>query len=64
MVNERELLINVVMSDKPKLLEGLNQKVSGQVQRFFRFSDEDSSSTGKEATPKLLWYLCGTSDFL
>ena len=27
-----ELLINVVIRNKPKMLTGLNQKVSGQVQ--------------------------------
>jgi hypothetical protein len=31
--NSGELLINVVRSNKPKALIGLNQKVSGQVQR-------------------------------
>ncbi len=34
MVNESELLINVVIADKPKMLTGLNQKVSGQVNRL------------------------------
>ena len=33
MVNESELLINVVMHNKPKVLRGLNQKVCGQAQR-------------------------------
>jgi hypothetical protein len=32
MVNIRELLINVVITDKPKALIGLSQKASGQVQ--------------------------------
>jgi len=32
MVNESELLINVVIVNKPKMLIGLNQKVRGQVQ--------------------------------
>ncbi len=36
MVNESELLINVVNAHKPKMLRGLNQKVSGQVQRLQR----------------------------
>jgi hypothetical protein len=31
-VNESELLINVVNANKPKMLRGLNQKVSGQAQ--------------------------------
>ena len=30
MVNESELLINVVIGDKPKMLSGLSQKASGQ----------------------------------
>ncbi len=34
MVNESELLINVVMDNKPKMLTGLDQKVSSQVQRL------------------------------
>ena len=33
MANPGELLINVVRSNKPKALIGLNQKVRGQVQR-------------------------------
>ena len=33
MANSSELLINVVRSNKPKALTGLNQKVRGQVQR-------------------------------
>ena len=36
MANESELPINVVNADKPKMLRGLNQKVSGQVQRLQR----------------------------
>jgi len=32
MANSRELLINAVISSKPKALTGLNQKVNGQVQ--------------------------------
>jgi hypothetical protein len=34
MVNRSELLINVVNVNKPKMLRGLDQKVSGQVQGF------------------------------
>jgi hypothetical protein len=34
MVNEGELLLNVVKSDKPKTLIGLSQKASGQAERF------------------------------
>ena len=30
MANASEVLINVVMNDKPKMLRGLDQKVSGQ----------------------------------
>jgi len=33
-VNEGELLINVVISDKPKARIGLSQKASGQAERF------------------------------
>ncbi len=31
-VNIRELLINVVRTDKPKMLKGLSQKARGQAQ--------------------------------
>jgi len=34
MVNVSKLPINVVNANKPKMLTGLNQKVSGQVQRL------------------------------
>lgn len=34
MVNECELLLNVVMQNKPKLLTGLNQNGGGQVQEL------------------------------
>ena len=34
MVNTCESLINVVTENKPKMLTGLDQKVSGQVQVF------------------------------
>jgi len=34
MVNESELLINVVINNKPKMLRGLNQKVSSPAQRL------------------------------
>ena len=37
MVNESELPINVVMHDKPKMLTGLNQKVSSQVWKLNGF---------------------------
>ena len=37
MVNESELLINVVMDDKPKMLTGLHQKVSSQVGKLNSF---------------------------
>ena len=40
MVNESELLINVVMHSKPKMLRGLNQKVCSQVQRLNGFLTE------------------------
>jgi hypothetical protein len=35
MGNRCELLINVVKTDKPKMLIGLNQKVSGMGEEFF-----------------------------
>ena len=51
MVNICESLINVVINDKPKMLTGLNQKVSGQVQELGVFPDADVSATGGEARP-------------
>ena len=39
MVNESELLINVVMGNKPKMLTGLNQKVKWSSSEILQFSD-------------------------
>jgi hypothetical protein len=52
MANSGELLINVVRSNKPKALTGLNQKVRGQVQRDLPSPVVVIPATGGEAEPK------------
>jgi hypothetical protein len=52
MANPGELLINVVRSNKPKALRGLNQKVRGQVQRDLPSPVVVIRATGGEAEPK------------
>ena len=51
MVNICESLINVVTENKPKMLTGLNQKVSGQVQVLPFLPVADVEATGEEARP-------------
>ena len=51
MGNSGELLINVVRTNKPKALTGLNQKVSGEDVWTFRFQHADYDTTGGEADP-------------
>ena len=51
MANSSELLINVVRSNKPKALRGLNQKVRGQVQRDLPSPVVVVRATGGEAEP-------------
>jgi hypothetical protein len=51
MANSGELLINVVRSNKPKALRGLNQKVRGQVQRDHPSPVVVVGATGGEAEP-------------
>src|SRR5271157_5877966 len=52
MANSGELLINVVRSNKPKALTGLNQKVRGQVQRDPPSPVVVNRATGGQAEPK------------
>jgi hypothetical protein len=52
MANLSELPINVVRSNKPKALIGLNQKVRGQVQRDLPSPVVVIRATGGEAEPK------------
>ena len=51
MANSGELLINVVRSNKPKALTGLNQKVRGQVQGDLPSPAVAVRATGEEAEP-------------
>jgi hypothetical protein len=51
MANSGELLINVVRSNKPKALTGLNQKVRGPVQRDLPSPIVVIRATGGEAEP-------------
>src|SRR5256885_15413721 len=50
--NSGELLINVVRTNKPKALTGLNQKVRGQVQGPLPSPAVAVGATGGEAEPK------------
>ena len=50
MVNTSELLINVVIKDKPKALTGLSQKASGQDGRFFAFLTQTMSHRRIDST--------------
>ena len=52
MANSGELLINVVRSNKPKALTGLNQKVRGKVQRDPPSPVVVVRATGGQAEPK------------
>ena len=54
MANSGELLINVVRSNKPKALTGLNQKVRGQVQRDLPSPVVVVGATGGEAEPRTI----------
>ena len=60
MVNESELLINVVIQDKPKLLTGLNQNGKWTSEQDTTSCSEDNRATGEKAAPKLLWHKCRT----
>jgi hypothetical protein len=50
MVNRCELLINVVITDKPKALIGLGQKASRQVQEFVGFLTQMWSYRRRDST--------------
>ena len=50
-VNEREPLINVVRTNKPKTLTGLSQKARGQEYGIPSFPTVDSTITGGQAGP-------------
>ena len=51
MANSGELLINVVRTNKPKTLRGLNQKVRGQVQGASLSPVVAVRATGEQAEP-------------
>ena len=51
MANRREPLINVVRTNKPKGLSGLNQKVRGQVEVLPSSLPADDGATGGQAEP-------------
>ncbi len=56
MTNTCELLINIVIKNKPKTLTGLNQKVRGSVNPVLGWGYTDKTATGEEAgsNPSLL----------
>jgi hypothetical protein len=51
MVNTRELSINVVMSNKPKMLRGLSQKALERVQGLDNTLSWTPNATGGERAP-------------
>jgi hypothetical protein len=55
-----ELLINVVIDNKPKVLTGLNQKVRGMDRRLPSPLTQTKTATGGEAGPNPSWYSRGT----
>jgi len=54
MGNQSELQINVVRTNKPKALKGLNQKVSGWMNGYLSSRHADLKATGGEADPNPL----------
>jgi hypothetical protein len=58
--NACELLINVVMINKPKVLRGLAQKGCGPVLGLGSSPDAAKRVTGGQAEPTPSWYMCGT----
>jgi hypothetical protein len=54
MGNQSELLINVVRTNKPKALIGLNQKVCGWVYGLPPSQHADKKATGEQADPNPL----------
>jgi hypothetical protein len=59
MVNTRELSINVVMSNKPKMLRGLSQKALERVQGLDNILSWTHNAPGGERAPNpslsILW---------
>src|SRR5450631_366099 len=55
-----ELLINVVMHNKPKVPTGLHQKVRGKDRRLPIPLTQTTPATGEEAEPNPSWYSRGT----
>jgi hypothetical protein len=60
MVNTCELSINVVMSDKPKMLIGLSQKALWTGMGAESSPLADNTATGEEAEPNPSRRVCGT----
>ena len=60
MTNTCELLINVVIRNKPKVLTGLNQKGAWFGSETSYFSDADQTTTGEEAASNPSRYPHGT----
>jgi hypothetical protein len=54
MVNKCEPLINVVSSNKPKVLTGLDQKVYGMDRKLPNLSVVDNNPLGEKAEPNQL----------
>jgi hypothetical protein len=59
-LTECEPLINVVRTNKPKGLRGLDQKVRGQVEAFPHGLPQMSSHRRTGGASLIQWYSCGT----
>ena len=60
MVNRSELLINVVTSNKPKALIGLDQNGKWAGLGFFWFPNTDVDPPANRQYLTHLWYISGT----
>jgi hypothetical protein len=60
MANRGESLLNVVRSNKPKGLRGLDQKVSDQVEVFLHRLPQMSRHRRTGEAYLIQWYSCGT----
>jgi hypothetical protein len=60
MANRGESLLNVVRSNKPKGLRGLDQKVSDQVEMFLHRLPQMARHRLTGEAYLIQWYSCGT----
>ena len=60
MANEGELLLNVVIDNKPKMLRGLNQKVRERLRSSHFFLTQTTLPPAERQSLTHAWYICGT----